>query len=378
MVQKKLSCWKTVYQCEKCTFKYKEKPNICVQKNENCKNDKFLEVQMYSLDLILSYHAFINVIVGARRIGKTYAGTEFCVKRWEEENSKFAWVRRYKTEMKKALEAFTKFGYHFDQIGVFYWDKKIEIKLIRGKEKETEVKEKKYIGTIVTLTTASRIRGGEFNEYNTLVIDEYGDEASLSFKKEFILLNSLITSIIDEKKDGIVLAFSNNVNRFLPLYEHIGVKWDQEWSYNWKKSAVVHVVKNEKRTWQGASAKWLKSTEYYDYAVFNKPLDYDKQLIEKHKLEFYKPILCFKLNNLSLKLIEINQEKWVIDNCNTCNHDFFVIDDINKINFVKPINKKVQDNILYLYLNQFLLYTTPNIKNEIRIFVARNIHLLEK
>lgn len=373
---KELSNWRYVYQCKKCTFKYKEKPNFCINKNGLCKSTNFIEVKVYCLDKILSYKRFINAIIGGRRKGKTFAVAEFCIERWKTNKSKFTWVRRYKTEMKKALESFGKLGYKFDGTGVYYEEIITEIKLIKGKEIEKENKIKIYIGTIVTLSTASRIRGGEFNDYNTLVIDEYGDEAGTSFKKEFMLFNSLITSIIDEKEDGIVFVLSNNVDRFLPLYNHIGVKWDQEWTDNWKNNSIAHVIEDGDRKWVGASAKWLESTDYYDYAIHNKPMDFDKSLLELYKLEFYIPEFCFKLRGIkeTLGLFKY-EDKYVLSPCKNCNHEFYIIDNTNAINYVKSINENIQSKLISIFGSKKLLYTNPKIKLEFTSWIGQNLHL---
>lgn len=372
-----VSSWRFVYQCKKCTFKYKEKPNYCTNKNGLCKSENFIKVKVYCLDKILSYRAFVNAIIGGRRKGKTYAVAEFCIDRWKTEKSKFTWVRRYKTEMKKALDSFSKLGYKVDGSGVYFEEITTEIKLVKGKEKELEKKTKIYIGTIVTITTASRIRGGEFNDYDTLVIDEYGDEAGTTFKKEFTLINSLITSIIDEKEFGIVFVLSNNVDRFLPLYNKIGVKWDQEWTYNWQNSSVAHVVEDKDRVWVGASAPWLRDTEYFDYAIHNRPMDFDKQLIEKYKLDFIEPEFCFKLGGLNENLcLRKYNNNFVIDECYKCNHDWIAIDNSNSIKFIKSINQTNQMKLLQLYLKQIILYTTPKYKLEFTSWIQNHLYLL--
>lgn len=375
-MKKEVSCWRKVFQCKKCTLKYKTK-----HKNCDCGNNTFFEANVYCLDKILSFCAFINCIVGGRRKGKTYSVAEFCVNGWLKEQKKFAWVRRYGTEGEKALDAFGKLGYYTDEQGVFYFMEKEVMEKNGDKEKLTIKKEKIYIGWLVTINRASKIRGGEFNDYHTLVIDEYGDESGTELNDEFKLTNSLIVSIIDEKEDGIVFVLSNNVNRFLPIYNHIQVRWDQEWTYNWKVDAVVHIVMDKDRTWHGASKKWLQSTEYYNYAVHNKPLDYDSQLIESYKLEFLEPICCFKMGyriKQNLRLIQLKEDEFVLDICENCQHNFLIIDTYNAIEFTQSVNTTFQQQLYSLFFNKQLKYTQPSIKNEIISWVANNLRLLSQ
>lgn len=370
------SCWRTVYQCKSCTYKYKEKPKYCISKDGKCKNTNFYEVKVYCLDKILSFNCFVNIIVGGRRIGKTFSTAELCVNRYLKNNSKFIWTRRFKTEMKSAVKSFIKLGYKVDKIGVYYEDIIKEEKIVKDKVSITSKTNKIYIGRLATISTASRIRGDEFNDYNTLIIDEYGDEAGTSFRKEFLLINSLITSIIDEKGDGLVIVLSNNVNRFLPLYEHAEVKWDQEWTYNWEKDVVCHVVDTAGRLWKGKSAKWLASTDYFEYAINNKALDNDKELIEKYKLDYLTPLYCFALTTVKYSLFKIDDKTFVINICKNCQHDITAIDIVAGIDFKVNINKAYQLQLIELYLDGKLYFTLPLIKEIFLMWIKGHLHLL--
>lgn len=358
--------FRPVFECVKCSLKFKIKPENC-----NCQSNIFRNTKVYSLDKILSYKQPINVMIGGRRFGKTYAVAEYCVQKWKNLKRKFCWIRRHKTEMKKALEAFEKLGFFFDRTGVFYPEK------IKNEKGKTEII-RNYIGIIITLSTASNIRGGEFNEFATLVIDEYGDEFGRKLKNEFTMLNSLIVSILDQKEDTVVFVLSNNTNRFLPLFQHIGVKWDQEWTRNWKVGAIVHLLTDEKREWYGAMAKWLQSTDYYNYAVFNKPMDYDEFLIEKYKLDNTQEF-CFKFYNikniLRLTRYGIGDNEFAIDECVKCNHDWIVIDTISMYRNVKQISKTGQLRLKQLYATGKLRFTTPEIKNSVIDWMTKILYI---
>lgn len=365
-----LSHKKQIYTCKKCDIKYEEIPNECIK----CKLSNFILVDMYCLDKILSYNTFLHLIIGGRGWGKSYETAKYCINRWLKHGEKFLIIKRYLTELQKSLEAFIKLGYLVDKKGVYYTE--IIENPLNNKKK---IKINHYIGDIVTVSTASRARGGEFNSTFTIVWDEYADEIGFSFKqerKEFRFFNSLIETVFRNKEGCKAFILSNNANRFLSIYQHAQVKWDHEWTYNWNKEVVAHVLEDVKEP-TGSTAKWLKTTDYYDYAYKNKPMDYDPQLIETYKLEYQKSEFCFKLANIpgNLSITKINNE-YAINYCDKCNHEYFTIDEINAIKNVREINYNKQMILLDLYMKKLLRYVTPEIKQEITTWVGRNLHLI--
>lgn len=60
----------------------------------------------YDYQKILSYNAFINILIGERGVGKTYGITKFVVNRFIKTGERFVYVRRYKPEMTKAAPFF--------------------------------------------------------------------------------------------------------------------------------------------------------------------------------------------------------------------------------------------------------------------------------
>lgn len=374
-----------VYQCNICTEKYPIVQHFCNNcwEKKGIRNELFTTRDVYCLDKILSYNAFMNLIVGGRRGGKTYACATYCINRWEQFKEKFAWIRRYKTEEENALKAFVKLGYKFDKKGVYIetdeptGEEDFEDTSDKKKKRKTKNKlNKLYIGLFFSVSTASRIRGGEFGDFTTMVWDEYGDEAGTEFKKEFLLFNSIVVSLFDEKENCKVFVLSNNVNRFLPIYQHAEVRWDQEWSYNWQKDVVTHVWKRDFE-FIGSASKWLQSTDYYNYAVHNKPLDYDAQLIEKYMLEFAENIFCFKLGLIkqNLRLVEY-PDGYAIDYCERCRHPCAIIDTVNAIRHVQTKEQSKQIHLLNLYMGKKLKYSTPEIKQEITFWVSHHLYLI--
>lgn len=370
-----------VWQCLECANKTQEKPEVCasllkVKKDYvTCGNKNFIVRQMYCLDKINSYNCFLNAIIGKRRGGKTFAVIEHFIRLWENTGKEFVWIRRYKTETVRALDAVKKFGYFHDKKGVYYEEEITKIDSINDSNKKQtpkKIKIKHYFGHIITISTASRIRGGEFNNVFRIGWDEYGDEAGTNWNDENTLFNSIITSVFDEKSNCKVYVLSNNVNRFLPIYQTLKVKWEQEWTLNWNCDAVAHVTDNEGFELIGSASKWLKNSDYYDYAFQNKAMDLDEWLVESWKIEFIQPEFCFKLGIIKEKLgVFITNENIIIATCENCNHDLFVIDTYNKALLVKHINEAKCQILLDYYNTKKLRFTLPKYKQEFLSWVNR-------
>lgn len=60
----------------------------------------------YDYHKILSYNAFLNILIGERGVGKTYGASKMVVNKFLKKKEQFAYIRRYKPELKKAVPNF--------------------------------------------------------------------------------------------------------------------------------------------------------------------------------------------------------------------------------------------------------------------------------
>ena len=60
----------------------------------------------YDYNKILSYNAFINILIGERGVGKTYGASKMVINKFLKKGEQFAYIRRYKPELKKAVPQF--------------------------------------------------------------------------------------------------------------------------------------------------------------------------------------------------------------------------------------------------------------------------------
>lgn len=128
----------------------------------------------YDYNKIMSYNAFINFLHGERGVGKTYGLSKFVVKQFIKNNDEFAYIRRFKTELKEAVPNF------FNP-------------LINNKEFTNQLSNKgnkfycdgKICGYAMTLSTAQNLKSSNFDKVKYIIFDEYLiEERSTSlFKK---------------------------------------------------------------------------------------------------------------------------------------------------------------------------------------------------
>ena len=128
----------------------------------------------YDYNKIMSYNAFLNFLHGERGVGKTYGISKFVVKQFIKNNDEFAYIRRFKTELKEAAPNF------FNP-------------LINNKEFTNQLSNKgnkfycdgKTCGYAMTLSTAQNLKSSNFEKVKYIIFDEYLiEERSTSlFKK---------------------------------------------------------------------------------------------------------------------------------------------------------------------------------------------------
>ena len=117
----------------------------------------------YNYDRVLSYNAFINILIGERGVGKTYGITKEVIERFLKYGERFVYIRRYKTELSKSAPKF------FDKV------KDIEeFKPFKFKYNSNEFYiDDKLAGYSVVLSTAQQLKGSNYNNVKWFIFDEF-------------------------------------------------------------------------------------------------------------------------------------------------------------------------------------------------------------
>ena len=127
---------------------------------------------------IFSFNALINMIITERGIGKTYGASKSVVSDFLKNKNEFAYIRRYKSELKKAVPNFfqainknNEFPSHnlSSKGNSFYCDNQ-------------------EFGYAMTLSTAQDLKSSNFSKVRTIIFDEFIIEEG---QKKFYLNNEV-------------------------------------------------------------------------------------------------------------------------------------------------------------------------------------------
>lgn len=162
----------------------------------------------YNPDQLLTYNRVLNFTVGARGIGKTFSWKRRVIKKFLEKGEMFAYVRRYKTELKKI-------GTFFDDVREFFPNDSLEVKgwkfFINGK----------LAGYAIPLSTYQNEKSASYPEVKTIFFDEFIREATGGvgyLKNEVNSFMNLCDTIIRTRSDARIICLSNAVTVINPYF----------------------------------------------------------------------------------------------------------------------------------------------------------------
>ena len=164
----------------------------------------------YNYNKILSYNAFINILIGERGVGKTYGASKMVTNRFIKRKEEFAYIRRYKPEIKKAVPQFfealknnNEFPNHnlYTKNNKFYCDDEI-------------------CGHAMTLSTAQDLKSSNFSKVTTIIFDEFIIEEG---QKKYYLQNEVLVFLnlietIARMRDIKVFMLANPANIYTNPY----------------------------------------------------------------------------------------------------------------------------------------------------------------
>ena len=232
----------------------------------------------YDLSKILTYNSFLHFLVGERGVGKTYSTSKFVTKKFINNGDEFAYIRRYKTELKKSIPKF------FEP-------------LIANEEfkdhKLTTSGDKFYIdgkvaGYSMTLSTAQDLKSTNFSKVKYIIFDEFIIEEGQKhyLKNEVFSFLGLIETIA-RTRDIRVFMLGNSVTEINPyfLFFDISIPYNNDIKL-YKDGMIllqyvsgIEFAKAKRGTRFG---KLVSGTDYEEYAIDNKFIDESKMFIE-HK-----------------------------------------------------------------------------------------------
>lgn len=231
----------------------------------------------YDYNKVISYNALLNILIGERGVGKTYGASKFVVKEFLKKGHEFVYLRRYKTELGKALPKFFK--------------ALIENKEFEGHTLSTKgytlLIDDQIAGYGLTLSTAQTMKSTNFPKVKYIIFDEFLIESGQGYylKNEVDSFLGLIETI-SRTRDIKVFMLANAVSEINPyfLYFNLELPYNNDIKTFKDGLILLQYMKNEEyrqKKKETRFGKLVAGTEYYDYAIENKFRDNNQTFIEK-------------------------------------------------------------------------------------------------
>lgn len=227
----------------------------------------------YDLNKLLSYNKMLNISIGARGLGKSYAAKRWAINNWLKNKKQFVYIRRYKTE-------FNNIKNYFKDIEDRYPDHKFSVAhgyfYIDGE----------VAGYYIGLSTSQNNKSNSYTDVNVIIFDEFLiDKGKITYLRgEVQVFLDIIETIARTRDDVRVLMISNAISTINPYFLYWNIYPRSGDIFIQKDQIVVEINKNtdfinfKKKTKFG---QLIADTKYGKYSIENEFLRDDTTFIEK-------------------------------------------------------------------------------------------------
>ena len=253
----------------------------------------------YSYDKVLSYNAFLNILIGERGVGKTYGAKKYVINRFLKKNKQFVYIRRYETDLIESVGSSSDNKF-FEQIKNEFPDHKFEIH--KTKKVRKLIIDKKVCGYALPLSSADSLKSSTYENVDTIIYDEFmlkeGSTQHYLRNEPEVILDLIET--VARLRDVKIFLLGNAISSTAPImaYFDLSLPYNSDIKLFKDGLILVNYIKNQayrdykKQTNFG---KLIEGTRYSKYAIDNEFLTDSKSFIKKKgESKFY---FIFTLNN---------------------------------------------------------------------------------
>ena len=253
----------------------------------------------YSYDKVLSYNAFLNILIGERGVGKTYGAKKYVINRFLKKNKQFVYIRRYETDLIESVGSSSDNKF-FEQIKNEFPDHKFEIH--KTKKVRKLIIDKKVCGYALPLSSADSLKSSTYENVDTIIYDEFmlkeGSTQHYLRNEPEVILDLIET--VARLRDVKIFLLGNAISSTAPImsYFDLSLPYNSDIKLFKDGLILVNYIKNQayrEYKKQTNFGKLIEGTRYSKYAIDNEFLTDSKSFIKKKgESKFY---FIFTLNN---------------------------------------------------------------------------------
>lgn len=334
----------------------------------------------YNYDKVLSYNAFLNIIIGERGVGKTYGAKKYVINRWIKKHKQFVYIRRYETDLEISVGS-TNDNKFFEQVKNEFPNH--EFKITKPKKVRKLIMDNQVIGYALPLSSADSLKSSTYDNVDTIIYDEFmlkeGSSQHYLRNEPEIILDIIET--IGRLKDVKIFLLGNAISSTAPIMSYFNVTLPYNSDIKLFKNGLILVnyIKNEKYREVKKATRFgqlIEGTRYSKYAIDNEFLTDSKSFIKKKgESRFY---FIFTLNNKEYGVWRDKEDYIYISNDidPNCPLKFsLTIDDHDDSTiFLKARNNPYFVTIISHYRFAKLCFESQVIKNEVMSLLSRYIN----
>lgn len=242
----------------------------------------------YDFNKLLSYNALLNFVIGERGVGKSYGAKKYCVNHWKKKRKQFVYLRRYKTELKKALGT-NKEPKFFNQIKKEFPEDKL------SNSAESFYCNGEVIGYAMPLSTANILKSSSYEDVDTIIFDEFTiDKGTYHYLQNEVIQFLDVIETVARLRDIRVILLGNAISITNPYFAffNLSLPYNSEFKLFKDGLIVVNYIKNmeyRKAKKETRFGKLIEGTSYGKYAIDNEMLRDSKAFVRKksNNVKFY-------------------------------------------------------------------------------------------
>lgn len=226
---------------------------------------------------IYTYNCLFNFLIGGRGVGKTYGAKKKAAADFINKGYQFIYVRRFKTETKKAKKNFWKKIILNNEFPDHELTVKNDIAYIDGK----------VAGYFETLSTSKILKSSELPEVRMIIFDEFLIEKSTYhyLPGEVETLLDLYDTVDRSRDETKIFFISNAVSFTNPYFLYFNIPYPNNKKKIYRKNDIFlqlyHSEEFQKAKEATRFGKMIKGTKYGDYNLGNQFIEDSRTFIEK-------------------------------------------------------------------------------------------------